>query len=167
MTVWLISAGGSNSLFLPQFREYKAAVFSYKEGGDIRGLDKEAVYAAFEGKTYLDPEKNGKKISRHNAIRYGSEILKIRDKVKKGDYLYTSLFGGSQFLIGRVKKNPYEYRPEHHQDHRHLIRTKWHDPMPLDKLDTGLAGYLDTFRRTIREPSGQQELAKFAERLFG
>ncbi|MCY0938520.1 hypothetical protein [Streptomyces sp. H34-S4] len=167
MTVWLISAGGSTSPFLPQFRQYKGAVFSYQEAGDVRGLDKEEVYAAFEGKTYLGGPKIGEIISRRNAIKYGSELIKIRDKVKKGDYLYASLHGGSEFLIGRVKRNTYEYDPDRDSEHRHLIRTKWHDVIPLEKLDTGLGAHLKTSRYTIREPENQQGLAKFAERLFG
>lgn len=161
MTVWLISAGGSDDAFLPKFHEYKAAVFSFKEGGDISGLTKAQIIARFEGQPYLD--KPGKIIERSTAIRYASQLIHIRDHVKKGDYLFTRIEGGAKFLIGRVKKNPYEYHPEHDVDHRHILRTKWATPVLAETL-ADLVSDLGTHRWTIRTPKNtQQELTKFAD----
>ncbi|GHI84117.1 hypothetical protein [Streptomyces xanthophaeus] len=165
MAVWLIRAGGSGDPFLPQFHEYNAAVFSYKEGEDIRGLTKEEMIARFEGKPYLDPDRAGEVISAYNAGRYARELIKIRDEVKRGDYLYTSVKGRKEYLIGRVKKNPYEYHPEHDRDHRHIVRTKWAAPVLAADLGE-LFPYLNTARRTIRIPEQQEELAEYAAQLF-
>ncbi|MCJ1677179.1 hypothetical protein MTF65_07455 [Streptomyces sp. APSN-46.1] len=166
MTVWLIMAGGSDDAYLDAFHEEKGAVFSFKEGGDIRGLDKKAIIERFENKEYIDGPRKGKVISHHNAVRYASQILKIRDEVKRGDYLYTSLKDGAEFLIGRVKKDPYEYRPDNHQDHRHILRTKWGAPTNTAAIPAHLLCELGPYRHTIRTPRQQEELAAYAGRLF-
>ncbi|MEU9858916.1 hypothetical protein [Streptomyces sp. NPDC047974] len=165
MTVWLISAGGSGDPYLPAFREHKAAVFSYKEGGDISSLKtQEEIAARFAGKPYLD--QVGKVIKTRSADKYARELIKIRSGVERGDYLYTPLKGGREFLIGRVKKNPYEYRPENDIDHRHILRTKWATPVLAAELGEELVPHLGTHRHTIRTPKEQQALTAFADRLF-
>ncbi|MER7822844.1 hypothetical protein ABTX85_09805 [Streptomyces sp. NPDC096097] len=169
MTVWIIAAGGAGEPFLPVFREYKAAVFSYKEGGDTSKMTEAEMIAAFEGKPYLETPR--KIISSDNARRYAREMIKIRDHVERGDYLYAPLKKNTEFLIGRVKKDPYRYEPEHDRDHRHLVRTKWAPTVTAaeiaEELGALVVSKLPTFRHTIRAPKVYQaELTAYADKLF-
>ncbi|WP_406368178.1 hypothetical protein [Streptomyces sp. NBC_01546] len=109
MTVWLIAAGGPGDPLLPQFRQYKAAVFSYKEGGDIRGIAREDLAASFEGKPYLDDPR--RVVNAGAAGKYARELGKIRDEVKRGDYLDASLKGARSSSSAASRSTPTRTTP--------------------------------------------------------
>ncbi|MER5765848.1 hypothetical protein [Streptomyces sp. NPDC002082] len=164
MTVWIVAAGKSRRL-ADTFVQDEAALFSFKEGGDFRGLAREQFAGRFQGKPYLDPDRNGKRIAPRAADKYASELWKIMHEVKKGD-IFFSRFPDGAYLVGRVTGN-YEYREERHRDERHVIPVYWVRMGP-NALPAQLQYPLRLTQWTIREPAleARDDALVYAERVL-